>query len=272
MTTVVISSATSTDVGYITGASLITAVGNAGGLLSDTANAWARFPAVGIPQGATVASATLALSQDNSYGSTVLLKVYANDTDDASAPTTVAGYTGKAVTAGVAWSPVPAASGTVSVDVTAAVQAVVDRSGWVSGNALMLLIKDNGSAAQNVIQFDGSTTGTAPSLTVDYSVAVTAPVGSSDGGVAWAGAATGTASHSGVATGRATWSGSASGRMTFTVTATVEGEDVVLTWPDRSATYAVERDSSIIEWDVDALTYTDTPGDGDHTYRVGVLG
>lgn len=119
----------------------------------------------------------------------------------------------------------------------------------------------SGTAAGGVA-WAGSASGTAPSVPAS---------GAATGLLTWSGSATGAASHAGTASGALAWVASASGRQTFTVTATVDGNDVVLTWDDRAATYAVERDSAVVAWGIAALTYTDTPGDGEHTYRVGVI-
>lgn len=121
-------------------------------------HAWVRFPQVYLPQGATITAAALRLTAyaTDSYTG-VTLRVYGNAADNAAAPTSMADADAKALTtAYVNW--VCATGWTDGQvyspgDLTAIIQEIVNRPGWASGNALMLLIKDNGSAAGHNHQF-----------------------------------------------------------------------------------------------------------------------
>lgn len=232
-----------------------------------------RFASVPVPAGATVNSATLTVDvAGGSIAGSPAVTWYGVAQNSAAATSSLSDLTGRPLTsASVAWGPDQHTTGHQSQDVTGPVAEVLGRSGWASGHALMLQTRAtaNGAYAE-LTAYDGDPSNAA-TLTVDYTPAATTMSGAAAGGVSWSGSAGGSASHAGTTTGLAAWTGAASGRMTFAVTATVDGANVVLTWNDMSATYAVERDGSVVAWNVDALTYTDTPGDGEHTYRVGVL-
>lgn len=114
-------------------------------------NSFARFTSVAIPQGSTINVARFEYMAQGTYtGTTCNVNVYFEAADNPSAITTGADGNGRAVTTAVGWSGVPA--NTVGLlyatpDISAALQEVVDRAGWASGNALQLLIKDNGSTS-----------------------------------------------------------------------------------------------------------------------------
>lgn len=66
----------------------------------------------------------------------------------------------------------------------------------------------------------------------------------------------------------------ASGPGPFTISVTVAGPDVTITWPAQDAAtagYAVERDGAIIAFGITDTSYIDTPPDGTRGYRVDVL-
>ncbi|MFH1147971.1 MAG: hypothetical protein V1736_09740 [Pseudomonadota bacterium] len=115
-------------------------------------HAFYRFPSVTIPQGAIITNATLILRAYSSPGGgPATLRVYGNAIDNATAPTSV--ITAEALnltTEYVAWSigvGAWAASTDYSPgDLSAVIQEIISRAGWSSGNALMLLVKNVGTA------------------------------------------------------------------------------------------------------------------------------
>lgn len=113
-------------------------------------NPFFRWTSVEIPAGSTITAAKVQLRAKNSdSGKTVNMNIYFNDVDNATAPTDVATYDAKAVTAAVAWNSIGAfTAGTWydSPELKTILQAVIDRAGWASGNAIMVLMKDNGSS------------------------------------------------------------------------------------------------------------------------------
>ena len=108
-----------------------------------------RFTNVTIPQGALVTAASLTVTSiSGNMAGTILTKVYANDEDNAIAPTTYAEYMAKSLTAAaVDWDGPPWATDVeyTSPDISAVIQEIIDRPGWVSGNALMVMWKNDGS-------------------------------------------------------------------------------------------------------------------------------
>lgn len=111
-------------------------------------NGFFRFSAVNIPQGATIDSAILTLTAaGDASAATVNLDVVGNDVDDAVAPATYSEAAALAeTTASVEWHGVGGWTGGSAYapgDLKAIIQEIVDRPGWVSGNALMLIVKDH---------------------------------------------------------------------------------------------------------------------------------
>lgn len=141
-------------------------------------NSFFRFQNVTIPQGATIASATLRVVSAGTQTGSLVSTISGNDEDNATAPTTYAGYNAKVLTsATVAWNTAaawPAESAFTSPSIITIVQEIVNRVGWDSGNALMLFIKDNGSGTvyRDVYSVNGSATKAAI-LTITYTVNAT---------------------------------------------------------------------------------------------------
>ena len=113
---------------------------------------FARFTGVAIPQGATIVSAVLTFKARLARaGDTVRVKLSCNDADNATAPTDCASLIAKdRTTAQIDWDFTTdwvVDSEYESVDITTAVQEVINRGSWLSGNALMVLIDDDGSDA-----------------------------------------------------------------------------------------------------------------------------
>jgi hypothetical protein len=104
---------------------------------------WMRYTNVAIPQGATIVNATLTLQAIGSEDSvaTLIQQFSAEDVDDATTnPSSLTDFNSRAVTTALAheshgaWDP----GITYDADVTSIIQEIVDRAGWVSGNALMM--------------------------------------------------------------------------------------------------------------------------------------
>jgi hypothetical protein len=100
-----------------------------------------RFTGVNIPQGATIDSAYFKLRAASFSGSIPTTRVIGQDADNAATFSTYADYTGRSRTASeVSWTPSEWVGGTwyTSPDIKTVVQAIVNRAGWVSGNALVI--------------------------------------------------------------------------------------------------------------------------------------
>lgn len=245
-------------------------------------NAWLLLTGVTIPQGVTVSAATVTFAYSGTHdGSLAAIKgiLYGAAADTtASGPTTFSAYTaGTRTSSSTAF--VPNGSATQAVDATGIVQEVVSRSGWASGNNLLIYVQDNGSTNYNDVVFDSATlavtyaaSGTAAtasgSLTLSGTAAaeVAAVVSAS---LALSGAVT--VAVPAAASGSLVLSGTATAAAAFTCTAVVVGSNVNLSWPAAGASYAIERDGAPLAFGYVGTSYVDTPGAGSHSYRVGVL-
>jgi len=146
------------------------------GIATETCSG-ARFTNITIPNAATITSASFSATCSGAYstGSTLAVKVAAEATDNASAFSTsgtnlsTTARPRTSYTTSWDWSSCASSSDTKSKDVTSQVQAVINRAGWASGNALAILIDNNGSANdewQEPWSFDGS--GQEPQISIDY--------------------------------------------------------------------------------------------------------
>ncbi|MEJ2286737.1 MAG: hypothetical protein P8X85_24450 [Desulfobacterales bacterium] len=131
-----------------------------------------RFADLNIPQGAKITSAYIEFETDETDSGQTDVVITAQDSDDAqtfvNAAYNISGR--QTVNASVAWNNIPG-WGTVSEkhqtpDLSAVVQAVVDRAGWISGNAMAFII--SGSGCRTAESFDGEPDA-APALYVTFS-------------------------------------------------------------------------------------------------------
>ena len=140
-----------------------------------------RFTGVTIPKGATISSATLTLTSGGVTNPPPPMTIKVEAADNAAQVTSrtdVLARTRAATTQ--AWAPGtwPASGGTVTtVDFAPVLQQIVNRAGWVSGNAVQLFIEDASvgfTTAQQVsiISWDGAAAGQDPKLNVTYTVPV----------------------------------------------------------------------------------------------------
>lgn len=138
-----------------------------------------RFPGVTIPQGSTISSATFQLNANATYNAganVVKFYVSCEASDDAPALTTGNGdlrsTTRPRTTAFSTWTQTSVVVSTwYSVDITSAVQEIINRAGWVSGNAIVVLIDTHEDCTtgewQDYNSYDGSPSS-APKLDIDY--------------------------------------------------------------------------------------------------------
>lgn len=138
---------------------------------SNVYRSFMRFTAIDIPQGSMIGSAT-ARTVVNSPASSGSADGYfaCFDEDNATAPTTQVDASGRPLTtATVAYTFSHTGDGEVYTwSATAAVQEVVDRVGWVSGNALVLVVVSTGNMTGDGFPFsayDGPI-GEAPQLEI----------------------------------------------------------------------------------------------------------
>jgi len=112
-------------------------------------NGFIRFRSLNLDNSAQIVSAYVKFYASFNDTTTVCnLNIYLNDEDSAVAPTTGAQADALALTTGVAWDAIPTwTSGNYydTPDITTAIQEVVNRAGWASGNNAMVLLKNNAS-------------------------------------------------------------------------------------------------------------------------------
>jgi prepilin-type N-terminal cleavage/methylation domain-containing protein len=131
-----------------------------------------RFQSLSIPNGATINSAYIEFTVDETDSGTTNLVFYGEDIDDAdNFSDTYGDITARTKTsASVSWSDVPAwdviGDTETSPNLASIVQEIADRAGWVSGNDIVFII--NGSGERTAEAYDGSSSE-APLLTVSYS-------------------------------------------------------------------------------------------------------
>lgn len=119
-----------------------------GSLKGSNLHMFMRFAAVAVPQGATIDNAFFEM-QGTNFGfniSAIESDIFANDEDDAAAPTDNATAAAKSLTtASVAWDSITLPGTTyttvTSPEIKTVIQEVTDRAGWVSGNDLMIIWK-----------------------------------------------------------------------------------------------------------------------------------
>jgi type IV pilus assembly protein PilY1 len=133
-----------------------------------------RFQNVGIPQGASIESATLSFTPASSNSDPITFMVKAEDADDA-AIFSATDLSGRSKTSAVvnwaapAWvndsPPVPVAG----PDVTSLVQEVVSRSAWCGNNSMAFYLtpQAGGAGSRTAHSVDGAP-GLQPTLTVTY--------------------------------------------------------------------------------------------------------
>jgi hypothetical protein len=139
------------------------------GYIGQSLLSWIRFPGVDIAQGTELTSAKLKVRASGSDGGALDVNVYCNAVDDAVAPTN---YTEAAAlsktTAYAAWTVPSFTSGNdYEIDITAAVQEIIDREGFSPDNAIMVLIDDGDGAYRRFRHVDV----TPATLTIDYATA-----------------------------------------------------------------------------------------------------
>lgn len=136
---------------------------------------WARFPNVTIPAGSTITNAVLSYKAYIAGSSTTVNSIiYGNDADDAVAPADAAGYAALTLTtASVDWDSIGAWVQDTwydSPNLATIIQEIIDRVGWASGQAIMLVHKNDASSgnAFRVPSTYDDAAGDGPKLTITY--------------------------------------------------------------------------------------------------------
>jgi hypothetical protein len=132
-----------------------------------------RFAKVAIPRGAQIKHAWVQFTVDEATTDKTSLSIAGQAADNAATFTTGSkNVSGRARTSAVAaWAPASwtstKAAGTAqrTPDLAPVIQQIVGRSGWISGNGLVLVVAGNGRRV--AVAYDGDRSG-APVLHVEY--------------------------------------------------------------------------------------------------------
>jgi len=131
-----------------------------------------RFANLGIPAGATITSAYVQFTADESQSEATSLDLRANASDNAPTYSTASQNVSSRprTNASVPWAPGPWTAGQAGLDqrtpdLSRVVQEVVDRPGWSSTNALGLTV--TGTGHRTAVAFEGSASK-APLLHIEY--------------------------------------------------------------------------------------------------------
>lgn len=133
-----------------------------------------RFAGLALPKAAVISAATLTVTRVYAQGG-LAVRVRAAAVDNPAAPASVAAVDGLSLTTAqsAVWSETAAAwnagGTTAAPSLTAVVQEIVNRSGWASGNALMLIVTDAGSTGDGFF-LAGGAPATPATLAVTYTV------------------------------------------------------------------------------------------------------
>ena len=129
-----------------------------------------RFRNITIPQGATINSAYVEFTADESDDRNTRLLIYGQNSDDANAfSTTNNDITDRPTTSNsILWDPEPWTTGNTyqTSDIASVIQEVVNRVGWASGNNLAILVYPNNNCvnsqcARVAESYDGSSANAA---------------------------------------------------------------------------------------------------------------
>jgi len=135
-----------------------------------------RFNGVAIPQGATILNAYVQFQVDETHSGNTFLTIQGEAIDNAATFAKITGNISSRprTAAAVSWSPDPwtvkgeAGPDQQTPNLALLIQEIVNRSGWSSGNSLVIII--TGSGQRTAESFNGEQAG-APLLHVEYTTA-----------------------------------------------------------------------------------------------------
>lgn len=134
-----------------------------------------RFQTVAIPQGSTISSATVAIITDDTWADDIEVVCYAEDTADATTFSDETDFNNRTKTTAsdaTSWTTNVVAGDSVYLDCTDAVQEVINRGDWASGNDMVIIADDNGSGYNEAISFhDYAYTNRIHSISITYTEA-----------------------------------------------------------------------------------------------------
>lgn len=157
------------------------AVGDDGA--SSNYNGAFRFSGVTIPQGATISAATVTVKASNTNSSISAISFFScENVDNATQITSGADFDSRSLTGLISWTLSSFVANTTytSTDISSEIQTVVNRIGWVSGNALQIFWYNSNStsgAFRKIFSYD-NLPANSMSLSITYTTpAPSAPYG-----------------------------------------------------------------------------------------------
>ncbi|MEI6886752.1 MAG: Ig-like domain-containing protein [bacterium] len=149
-----------------------------------------RFGNIAIPKGAVISSAYFSYSGATNENSTgVNVQIAAQATDNGVSPTTQAEFSSKMstlTTAKVNWSSIITqlyGDLVTSPNINTVINEITSRSGWVSGNSILLFFTDNATtnySNRKYMSFEYNSINPKPTLTITYSMPNVNPVANAD--------------------------------------------------------------------------------------------
>ncbi len=129
-----------------------------------------RFDSLAIPRGARVTTAYIELTADETQPDVTNLTLYGEAVDNAATFTTASKNISSRTktSAAVSWTNIPVWNVGVpyrTPDLSSLIQQVVNRPGWVTGNAMAFIV--TGSGHRTAATFDGNSAA-APKLVIEY--------------------------------------------------------------------------------------------------------
>ena len=144
-----------------------------GGTAAGRRNSAVRFPSINVPQGTTIDSAVLSMKTDATGAQKIWGQIFGNDVDNAGPLGDVTGLA--RTTANTFWQTGNLSSNTrYTHTVTTQVQEIINREGWVSGNAIAIILKGDSGSNYNAFMYSWDTSSTSaddPILTINFTVA-----------------------------------------------------------------------------------------------------
>jgi len=132
-----------------------------------------RFLDVGVPQGSTITNAYVKFRASSNNSEATSLTIYAEDADDAARfQSTGSNISGRQFTSSsVTWNSVPAWSKNSyyeTPDISSTIQEVVSRSGFSSGNSIVVIFESTDLNGRRVFQSHDDNPTKAPTLHIEY--------------------------------------------------------------------------------------------------------
>jgi len=134
-----------------------------------------RFNGITVPKNATITSAYIEFVNKTALSTSVTLTISGQAIDNAPTFTTASNnITGRTkTTATVSWTPgnwATVNSAYQSADISTIVQEIVNRSGWVSGNSMVMMVNTASTNLRRAYSYENGNTALAPLLVVNYTL------------------------------------------------------------------------------------------------------